>query len=531
MGWPNNFLAEQYTVKQPWSLLRKVLPFLSNIASWLSSSLLTTSGQRPFPTLPWRASTAYTVGTVRSNGGNLYVCTTAGTSAGSGGPTTTLDSIADNTVTWRFIRFDPLAWSASTAYVFGDMRSNQGQLYICTIAGTSAGSGGPTANNTAVVDNTVTWCRIQQQWIDSINGLDANDGLTPQAPKRSLPSALASNTHYWVFAGSTFNYDVALGNAVSVNATRISMTVVDRTNYNELTSQPNPFLRALVGDWYSQAEVSANYFSIVGNAPTYTDTAIGNSSGFTGTNGTTRFKLRGAYVYGFSYSGMTAQTGGYWDVSDCIIQSCKQIQTTESAGCGVRLEGASSNGNHIFTRLFISDSGEDAFWASQATNQAKDWTLSDCAIHHKPTLILSTSHGDALQFGSYPGSATIQRVIIEHDVSNIDYSDGTSPTGAAVIQDGTGTVGTEAWVISDCIFVSNNQVTNFQRASTGAGFGRCVFGLVGDVNLNALLRVHNANAAWSLTDCVNYIESINDNLRQMYSGNVPTKTNVIELTG
>ena len=50
----------------------------------------------------WAASTAYVVNQVVSNGGNVYKCTAAGTSASSGGPTGTGSSIADGTVTWAY---------------------------------------------------------------------------------------------------------------------------------------------------------------------------------------------------------------------------------------------------------------------------------------------------------------------------------------------------------------------------------------------------------------------------------------------
>jgi uncharacterized phage protein gp47/JayE len=51
----------------------------------------------------WASSTAYAVGARRSNGGNSYICTANGTSAGSGGPTTTAADITDGTVHWRYI--------------------------------------------------------------------------------------------------------------------------------------------------------------------------------------------------------------------------------------------------------------------------------------------------------------------------------------------------------------------------------------------------------------------------------------------
>jgi uncharacterized phage protein gp47/JayE len=49
------------------------------------------------------------------------------------------------------------AWAGTTAYNFGDRRTNAGNAYQCTIAGTSAGSGGPTTLLSAITDGTVTW--------------------------------------------------------------------------------------------------------------------------------------------------------------------------------------------------------------------------------------------------------------------------------------------------------------------------------------------------------------------------------------
>ncbi len=51
----------------------------------------------------WQANFTYTLGSQVSNGGNLYTCTQAGTSAGSGGPTgTATTEVNDNTVKWLY---------------------------------------------------------------------------------------------------------------------------------------------------------------------------------------------------------------------------------------------------------------------------------------------------------------------------------------------------------------------------------------------------------------------------------------------
>jgi hypothetical protein len=56
------------------------------------------------PARAWAPTTAYLQGAVVSNGGNVYVCVIGGTSAASGGPTTTLAAIqADGTVSWGYM--------------------------------------------------------------------------------------------------------------------------------------------------------------------------------------------------------------------------------------------------------------------------------------------------------------------------------------------------------------------------------------------------------------------------------------------
>lgn len=51
----------------------------------------------------WTITTAYVVGDRVTNSARAYICITAGTSAGAGGPTTTADDITDGTVHWRYL--------------------------------------------------------------------------------------------------------------------------------------------------------------------------------------------------------------------------------------------------------------------------------------------------------------------------------------------------------------------------------------------------------------------------------------------
>lgn len=60
------------------------------------------------------------------------------------------------------------AWASATAYAIGDRVANSGNVYECVVAGTSAGSGGPSGETTGITDNTVTWDFVG-------NGTAAND--------------------------------------------------------------------------------------------------------------------------------------------------------------------------------------------------------------------------------------------------------------------------------------------------------------------------------------------------------------------
>lgn len=51
----------------------------------------------------WAALTAYTLGQIRTNSSRVYIVITAGTSAASGGPTTTSTDITDGTVHWKYL--------------------------------------------------------------------------------------------------------------------------------------------------------------------------------------------------------------------------------------------------------------------------------------------------------------------------------------------------------------------------------------------------------------------------------------------
>lgn len=65
-------------------------------------------------------------------------------------------------------------WFGSTAYVVGNTvmnDTNPAKIYICTTAGTSAATGGPTGTGTSISDGTCVW-----DYVESIKGLGYDQG-------------------------------------------------------------------------------------------------------------------------------------------------------------------------------------------------------------------------------------------------------------------------------------------------------------------------------------------------------------------
>lgn len=71
---------------------------------------------------------------------------------------------------------DPTAWAITTAYSVGDHVTNDTspvKIYICTTAGTSAGAGGPTGTGSGITDGTCVW-----SYVGPKSAITATDGTT-----------------------------------------------------------------------------------------------------------------------------------------------------------------------------------------------------------------------------------------------------------------------------------------------------------------------------------------------------------------
>ena len=127
----------------------------------------TSAPSQPTPWMPYQ-SYAPTYPLIINSSGNIYqsVGSSQGRSATSGGPTGTGTSITDNGCTWKFIcgssfrsTRQTMGWQALTSFAVGDSCVTSGNLYICTVAGTTSSASPPSGSvyNTNYTDGSVTW--------------------------------------------------------------------------------------------------------------------------------------------------------------------------------------------------------------------------------------------------------------------------------------------------------------------------------------------------------------------------------------
>jgi len=516
--------------------LRYAFPLAT--ASFGSSTPDTTVGTARYP---WRASTRYEKGAIRTNSGNIYTCTVAGTSASATGPTHGSSTATDGTVTWEYTSADPDRWIASTAYVVGDFVNNLGSLYRCTTAGTSAASGGPNANSTGIVDGTAQWSRVQQFFVDTRNGNDIytiGTGQTPLTPTKTINPIIGANIKLWVAAGSTFNVSFTGSGSGLITALQpgATITVYDPTTGNEIRDQPNPYSRRLQGLWITEEEKATKYFKIQGDANNQSFSNITRTGGITiGTTNAATGLIRGAYITGCYYGIRIIQTTPV-RIEDVLIEQAGSLTdaTGQYHGASMRSEATSSNSGSSFARVGIKNDGvsEDGWWASGSDNMV-NWTISDTAIWHKPNQTYNSNHADGLQFNRYPGVCTFKRVVVEHYLNSSDTiddaSEGVDQVGAAFITDTGGSSLASSVTMTDCVLVSNLLVLNTQPIDLA--LTRCVFATVKfDRTQVAYVNNINSGGVATQTDCINLLVNKNNPNDTVNSAVVPTKTRTFDIT-
>lgn len=106
-------------------------------------------------------------------------------------------------------------WLASTPYVAGDRRSNAGNAYVCTLAGTSAASGGPdnedTADLTGELDGTARWRFIGE---GTANADVAGAAVVAGPTEAASGDLITIETPVFGWAGVVNLADADVGNAI-----------------------------------------------------------------------------------------------------------------------------------------------------------------------------------------------------------------------------------------------------------------------------------------------------------------------------
>lgn len=149
-------------------------------------------------------------------------------------------------ITGLFDTLAQAAWAPSTAYLVGDYVSNNDRVYICTTAGLSDGSGGPTGTGSGIVDNLAVWAFKGPT--QNVSGVDNTTSLTIQ--KAVTPGGVGT-------AGIPFYIEIndrsllPLQNNTADPGLAADLTAV-RTNVD---GNDNWYLALL--DSYGQAEIEA----------------------------------------------------------------------------------------------------------------------------------------------------------------------------------------------------------------------------------------------------------------------------------
>lgn len=331
-------------------------------------------------------------------------------------------------------------------------------------------------------------------YYDSVRGSDSNNGLSPASPRQSLPQYLANGQHnskIHIAAGSTVVMQDRWS-IIPVND-RCTITVYDGDPASpafgqEITDQPNPFLRALLGIGpLTEAEIAAKYFRV---RPGWDGISLGGSSLSTGaafnTGSCPNLLIRGAViddaVSGFYCNAASDPAGRFVRIEDCYIASAKTDPTANTlrfGGVGVRGDGAwGCSPNIDIARTWIEGCGEDALWLGRMADTTGRLTMSDFVIlHTADRQVYGLQHADCLQFSERPGPYTLRRGVIYHSVRTAPLVDGgnaeTLSTGGAIAQVGDTTVpASSGGLHEDLLVVSNSQWANIGQP--GGVFRRCI---------------------------------------------------------
>lgn len=88
-------------------------------------------------------------------------------------------------------------WAANTSYAVGNKVVNGARVYVVTVAGISAASGGPTGTGTGIADNTVTWNYVSDAASSVIGPSLADQNLNRTADPENFVHVTAFKNRLW----------------------------------------------------------------------------------------------------------------------------------------------------------------------------------------------------------------------------------------------------------------------------------------------------------------------------------------------
>jgi len=151
-------------------------------------------------------------------------------------------------------------WAASQPYTVGTVRMNNYTIYQCTVAGTSASSGGPTGDGSSITDGTVTWQSLGPAAVNlAANGLMQGTGGTNTAAFAGATTTVPTGWTLLSATNVTLASCATAGNsAITVKPTGIDSTpgfgwdlsITYTAAVGVVTCYQNCPLMAKGGNWY-----------------------------------------------------------------------------------------------------------------------------------------------------------------------------------------------------------------------------------------------------------------------------------------
>lgn len=194
------------------------------------------------------------------------------------------------------------AWAPTTVYVVGNIRRNASRIYLCIVGGTSAGSGGPTTTSSDITDGSVHWKYLGEgTGYDQVDSASVDTGPiaalsgaiitieTPVAGWSSVINILDADLGHNLETDEDFRVkreeELFTAGSSPVDAIRaelqqlsgvISVTVLhNNTDVTDADGVPPHSVEALVRGGDDQAIFDALWKAVAGGIRTY-----GTTSGF-----------------------------------------------------------------------------------------------------------------------------------------------------------------------------------------------------------------------------------------------------------